>query len=71
MMHIYEIRKLEKDGKVTTVRMVTAEPKTAKKTFKEYAEENPGIYSLYQIHRVEAYFTEKNSDWQTKNILIQ
>lgn len=59
MMHMYEIRKLEKDGKVTTIRMVTAEPKEAKKAFKEYAEANPGIYSLYQIRKVEAYFTEK------------
>ena len=58
-MHIYEIRKLEKNGKVTTVRMVTAEPKLAKKTFKEYAEANPGIYTLYQIRKVEACFTEK------------
>ena len=61
-MHMYEIRKLEKDGKITTVRTLTAEPKLAKKTFGEYAEENPGIYSLYQVHRVEAYFTEKELD---------
>lgn len=59
MTHVYEIRKLEKDGKVTTVRMVAAEPKEAKKAFKEYAEANPGIYSLYQIRKVAAYFTEK------------
>ena len=50
---------LEKNEKITTVRMIKAEPKVAKKTFKEYAEENPGIYSLYQVYRVEAYFTEK------------
>ena len=62
MMHVYEIRKLEKDGKVTTVRLVTAEPKAAKKTFKEYAEANPGIYSLYQIRKVETCFTEKEID---------
>ena len=59
MMHVYEIRKLEKNGKVTTIQMVTAEPKSAKKTFKEYAEANPGIYTLYQIRKVAAYFTEK------------
>ena len=35
MMHVYEIRKLEKNGKVTTIRMVTAEPKAAKKAFKK------------------------------------
>lgn len=59
MTHVYEIRKLEKDGKVTTIRMVTAEPKAAKKAFREYAEANPGIYSLYQVRKVEACFTEK------------
>ena len=59
MMHVYEIRKLEKDGKVTTIRMLTDEPKSAKKTFKEYAKANPGIYTLYQIRKIEACFTEK------------
>ena len=39
--------------------MLTAEPKSAKKAFKEYAEANPGIYTLYQIRKVEACFTEK------------
>lgn len=58
MIHMYEIRKLEKDGKVTIVRQLKAEPKSAKKTFKEYAGENPGIYSLYYVRRVGAYFTE-------------
>lgn len=62
MMHMYEIRKLEKNGKVTIIRMLTAEPKSAKKTFKEYAEENPGIYSLYQVHKVGTCFTEKELD---------
>ena len=62
MMHMYEIRKLEKDGKITTVQTLTAEPKLAKKTFREYAEENPGIYSIYQVRRVETYFTEKELD---------
>lgn len=62
MMHMYEIRKLEKDGKVTTIKMLSAEPKSAKKAFKEYAEENPGIYSLYQVQKVDACFTEKELD---------
>ena len=62
MMHMYEIRKLEKNGKVTTIRMLTAEPKSAKKAFKEYAEEIPGIYSLYQVRKVGACFTEKELD---------
>lgn len=59
MMHVYEIRKLEKNGKVTTIQMVTEEPKAAKKKFKEYAEANPGIYSLYQVRKVGACFTER------------
>lgn len=59
MMHMYEIRKLGRNGKVTIIRQLTAEPKSAKKTFKEYAKENPGTYSLYQVHRVGACFTEK------------
>ena len=53
---------VEKVGKINTVRTLTAEPRLAKKTFKEYAEENPGIYSLYQVHRVETYFTERELD---------
>ena len=61
MTHVYKIQKLEKDGKVTTVRMVTAEPEEAKKAFKEYAEANPGLYTLYQISKVAACFTEKEN----------
>lgn len=60
-MHMYEIRKLEKNGNVTIVRQLTAEPKSAKKMFKEYAEEIPGIYSLYQVNRVGTCFTEKGN----------
>lgn len=63
MLHMYEIRKLEKDGKTTIIRQLTAEPKSAKKTFREYAEENPGTYSLYQVHRIGAYFTEKEGEF--------
>ena len=59
---MYEIRKLKKDGKATIIRQMTAEPKLAKKTFKEYAEKNPGSYSLYQVHRVGMCFTEKELD---------
>ena len=62
MMHLYEIRKLEKNGEVTIIRQMTAEPKLAKKTFKEYTEENPGIYSLYQVHRVGVCLNEKEID---------
>lgn len=62
MMHTYEIRKLEKDGKITTIRMITDEPKSAKKTFEEYAKANPGIYSLYEVRKVGICFTEKEVD---------
>lgn len=62
MMHMYEIRKLERDGKITIIRQLTAEPKSAKQTFRKYVEENPGIYSLYQVHRVGVCFTEKGEN---------
>ena len=62
MLHLYEIRKLEKDGRTTIIRMLTKEPKDAKQEFKKYAEENPGIYSLYQVHRVAAYFNEEDEE---------
>lgn len=61
MTHTYEIRKLENDGRITTVRKFAAEPKWAKKALKEYAEANPGIYTLYQIRKIEACFTEKEN----------
>lgn len=59
MLHSYEIRRLERNGDITIIRQLTAEPSFAKKEFKRYAEENPGIYSLYQIHRVANYYTVK------------
>jgi len=61
MIHMYEIRKLERSGKATIIQQLTAEPKSAKQTFKKYAEENPGIYSLYQVHRVRVCFTEEEN----------
>lgn len=62
MKHYYEIRKFEKDGKTTIIRMVEAEPKDAKKAFREYAEENPGIYRLCKIETIANYFTEKENE---------
>lgn len=59
MLHFYEIRELNKDLETKIIRQFTADPKTAKQEFKKYTEENPGIYSLYQIHRVAAHFTVK------------
>lgn len=59
MTHYYEIRKFEDDGKITIVKKLSAEPKFAKQTAKEYAEKNPGIYRLCKIENVADYFTEK------------
>lgn len=59
MLHFYEIRELDSNGRTHIIKQFTEEPKEAKKELKRYAEENPGIYSLYQIHHVAAYFTVK------------
>lgn len=61
MKHYYEIRKFEDDGKITIVQKISMEPKFAKQTAKEYAERNPGIYSLCKIENVAHYFTEKKN----------
>lgn len=60
MKHIYELRKLENEGNVTIVKKIEAEPKCAKKEARDYAKQNPGIYSLQKIEAIEYYFTEKN-----------
>ena len=62
MKHTYEIRKLEDNGSVRTIKKFTAEPKEAKRESKEYAERHPGLYTLYRIETVEIYFTEKERE---------
>lgn len=62
MRHKYELRRLNKDNSKTTVMEIFGEPKDVKKRIKEYTEEFPGIYSLYQIRKVVTYFTEKYND---------
>lgn len=62
MTHYYEIRKLEDDGKITTVRKMSAEPKVAKQTAKNYAKRNPGVYCLYKVEPVAYYFTAKEEN---------
>lgn len=57
MKHTYEIRKLEDNGKVTTIERLVAEPKEAKREAKGYAEKHPGLYTLYKVETVEIYFT--------------
>lgn len=61
MLHFYEIRELDSNGRTHIIKQFTEEPKSAKQKLKEYAEENPGIYSLYQIHRVASSFTVKEN----------
>lgn len=61
MLHRYEMRKFEDDGKVTVVKKISAEPKVAKQVAKNYAKRNPGIYRLCKIEDVEYYFTEKEN----------
>lgn len=62
MKHTYEIRKLEDNGSVRTIKKFIAEPKEAKRESKEYAERHPGLYTLYRIETVEIYFTEKERE---------
>lgn len=61
MLHLYEIQKLDSNGRTHIIKQFTEEPKNAKQKLKEYAEENPGIYSLYQIQRVASRFTVKEN----------
>lgn len=61
MKDIYEIQKLEKDGKMTIIEKFLAEPKEAKREVKTYAGEHPGLYKLYKIEIVEICSTEKEN----------
>lgn len=62
MKHEYELKRLNKDGSVTTVLELTDEPKYAKEKTKKYAEQNPGLYWLKRTETVTIYFTEKEID---------
>lgn len=59
MTHSYELRRFENDGSLTTVLRIAAEPKQAKERARNYANQNPGIYSLQKVERIGMYFTEK------------
>lgn len=59
MLHRYEVRKLESNGKTITIEEFIAEPKEAKSKTKGYAERHPGLYTLYRAEPVATYFTEK------------
>lgn len=59
MKHTYELRKLENDNSVNTVLILNEEPKYAKQKAADYANKNPGLYSLRKVESVAMYFTEK------------
>lgn len=59
MTHMYELRSFEDDGTMKTVLKLSAEPKYAKQRAKDYANRNPGMYSLERVEEVAIYFTEK------------
>lgn len=62
MKHDYELRRLNKDGSITTVLELTDDPKPAKEKAKNYANQNPGLYWLKRTETVVIYFTEKELD---------
>lgn len=62
MKHTYELRRLNNDNSITTVLKLEAEPKYAKEKAKDYANQNPGIYSLQKIETTAMYFTERKVD---------
>lgn len=66
MIHAYELRRLEKDDSLTTVLKLTGEPKNVKRKAKEYANRNPGLYSLLKVEKVKMYFTEVKIDKSKK-----
>lgn len=59
MKHTYELRKLENDDSVKTVLILNEEPKDAKRKAADYANKNPGLYSLQKVEKITMYFTEK------------
>lgn len=65
MKHTYELRKFNDDESLTIVFRITDEPKYAKQKVKEYANRNPGLYTLYKIEAMESFFTE-NLDKKAK-----
>lgn len=62
MKHTYELRRLNDDDSITTVFKIETEPKYAKEKAKDYANRQPGLYSLQKIETIAMYFTEKELD---------
>lgn len=59
MTHTYELRSWNDDGTIKTVLKIAAKPKDAKERAKNYANRNPGLYTLERIETVSTYLTEK------------
>lgn len=59
MKHTYELRQLKTDNSVVIVMSIKDEPKNAKLKARDYAEKNPGLYTLKMVEDVSYYFTEK------------
>jgi hypothetical protein len=62
MKHTYELRKFNDDESLTTVLRITDEPKYVKQRAKEYANRNPGLYTLCKIEETALYFTENKKN---------
>ena len=61
MIHNYELRVFNDNLSITTVRKFAAEPKYAKESAKDYANQHPGLYSLERIDTISIYFTGKEN----------
>lgn len=59
MKHNYELRELKTDNSLVTVMTIRDEPKNAKLKARDYAEKNPGLYTLKMVEDVSCYFTKK------------
>ena len=66
MTQIYELRKFEDDGSINTVLKISAEPKDAKREAKSYAEQIPGLYSLYKIEKKQCSLLKLKKNKLTK-----
>lgn len=66
MKHAYELKKLKENGSFETVMEIIEEPKEARRKAKEYAEREPGLYSLKRVEEITVLFTEKRLDSHMK-----
>lgn len=66
MKHRYELRRWNDDDTMTIVLKMNEEPKHAKQQAKDYANRNPGLYSLCKVEEMTLYFTEKEQNHETR-----